>query len=207
MLAEGQTRDSAGRASGYASLLFTPNGDLIMAPGHADYSEPGRLARMHGACTGVAGVAPGTVLSTTPPFTLYNPANSGIIASVVVALLGYVSGTLGAGTIVFAVNSTPGQAVPTGGTELTPQCLLLGAARGACRVFQGSTLAATPVILRPAFVIGAYAGGADLPGARDTYVKGSINVAAGTAVSLQGVAAAGTTPLVLLAMEWEEMPT
>lgn len=207
MLAEGQVRDSAGRASGYASLLFTPNGDLIATPGHADYTEPGRLARLHSACTAVAGVAPGTALSTTPPFTLYNPANSGKIASVLCAILGYVSGTLGSGTIVFAVNATPGQAVPTGGTELTPQCQLIGGARGACRVFQGSTLAATPVILRPAFVLGAYAGGADLPGPRECYVKGSINLSAGTSVSLQGVAAAGTTPLVLLAMEWEEMVT
>ena len=207
MLAEGQIRDSAGRASSYSSLLFTPNGDLIATPAHAMYAEAGRLARVHSACTGVTGVAPGTVLSTTPPFTLYNPANSGIVAVVLLAALGYVSGTLGAGTIVFAVNATPGQAVPTGGTELTPQCQLVGSARGTCRVFQASTLGATPVILRPAFIVGAYVGGADVPGPKECYVQGSIQLSPGTSVSLQGVAAAGTTPLVLLAMEWEEMPT
>src|SRR5262245_50827578 len=148
MIAEGQIRVRLGSLQGYSPLAFTPNGEVIITPGHSEYIEPARLARMHTVCTGASGVAPGTALSPTPPMTLYNPANSGIVAAITKATLGYVSGTLGAGTIVWGVNNNPLQAAPTGGSELTPICTLLGSPRSVCRAYQGSTLAAAPTIFR-----------------------------------------------------------
>lgn len=160
------------------------------------------------ASTGVAGVAPGTALSTTPPFTLYNPINSGFNLSIISASIGYISGTLGAGSIFYAVNTNTSQAAPTGGTVLTPICSLIGntsAPRG--KTFQGSTLAATPTILRDLIYLPAFAGGANAmaPPVRDI-VDGSIIIIPGASMSLQAVAGAGTTPLVTFAITWEEIP-
>ena len=160
------------------------------------------------ASTGVAGVAPGTALSTTPPFTLYNPLNSGVNLVLISASLGYISGTLGAGTIVYGVNVNTAQAAPTGGTTLTPICSLVGNGslpRG--KAFQGATLAVAPTILRDMVVLGAFAGAAAPPNppVRDV-IDGSIIIIPGASVSLQGVAGAGTTPLVTLAITWEEVP-
>ena len=155
------------------------------------------------ASTGVAGVAPGTVLSTTPPFTLYNPLNSGVNLVIISASLGYISGTLGAGTIVYAVNNSTTQAAPTGGTTLVPINSFLGnASLPHGKAFQGATLAATPTILRDCAVLGAFAGAAALfPPIRDI-VDGTMIIVPGAALSLQGIAAAGTSPL----MTWEEAP-
>lgn len=159
------------------------------------------------ASTGVAGVAPGTALSTTPPFTLYNPLNSGVNLVLISASMGYVSGTLGAGMIVYGANNNTAQAAPSGGTVLVPVCSLIGNVslpRG--KAFQGSTLAAAPTILRDFCVLGAFAGGAaaPTPPVRDI-VDGSIIIGPGASVSLQGVAGAGTSPLVTLAVTWEEV--
>ena len=160
------------------------------------------------ASTGVAGVAQGTALSTTPPFILYNPLNSGVNLAIISASLGFISGTLGAGTIVYAVNNNTAQAAPTGGTSLTPINTLVGnntLPRG--KAFQAATLAATPTILRDFAVIGAFTTStANMYVPIRDIVDGSILVAPGAAVSLQGVAGAGTTPLVTLAMTWEEIP-
>lgn len=159
------------------------------------------------ASTAVAGVAPGTALSTTPPFTLYNPLGSGTNLSIVSASIGYISGTLGAGTIVYAVNNNTAQAAPTGGTSLVPINTFVGnntLPHG--KVFQGATLAVAPTILRDCVILGAFAGAAALfPPIRDI-VDGTIIIIPGASISLQGVAAAGTTPLLTFAVTWEEIP-
>ena len=159
------------------------------------------------ASTAVAGVAPGTALSTTPPFTLYNPLGSGTNLSIVSASIGYISGTLGAGTIVYAVNNNTAQAAPTGGTSLVPINTFVGnntLPHG--KAFQGATLAVAPTILRDCVILGAFAGAAALfPPIRDI-VDGTIIIIPGASISLQGVAAAGTTPLLTFAVTWEEIP-
>jgi hypothetical protein len=87
---------------------------------HGHFQEAVGRGNVFTAVTGVAGVAPGTVLSTTPPFTLSNPLGSGVNLVVLVAEFLYISGTIGAGTVYYGVNNAPGQAAPTGGTALTP---------------------------------------------------------------------------------------
>jgi hypothetical protein len=181
-------------------------GAPVFAQVNGAYTESGARSTLMVASTAIAGVAPGTTLSTTPPFVLWNPPGSGKKLSVLKAMLGYVSGTLGGGSILLgAVLSQV--TVPTTGTELTPVCSDLGMPRGVGRVFQGSTLVSVPQILYPAWSIGAWVGTTASPPVDSIdVVDGSIIVEPGTAVCLQGLAGAGTTPLVLLAMKWAEIP-
>ena len=155
--------------------------------------------------TAVAGVAPGTALSTTPPLALLNPLNSGRDLVILKTAIGYVSGTLGAGSIVYAYY-TPQASLPTGGSELVPVCTKIGQIKGAGRVFQGGTLGGTPLILRPAYHLGAFlATTAESVRVCQDLVEGEIVVPPATCFVMQGVAAAGTTPLVLLSIVWEEI--
>jgi hypothetical protein len=160
---------------------------------------------MFTASIAVAGVAPGTALSTTPPMAVLNPLNSGYNLAVLKTSIGYVSGTLGAGSIVYAF-VTPQATVPTGGTELTPVSDLIGQIRGAGRAFSGSTLSGTPLIIRPAYNMGAALATTALGvSVCQDLVEGEIMIPPATCFVMQGVAAAGTTPLVILSVVWEEM--
>jgi hypothetical protein len=120
--------------------------------------------------------------------------------------VGFVSGTLGAGNI--AIGAIPTQAAaPTGGTEIVPNCSLIGFPRGVGRAFSGSTVASTPVLLRPVFNMGAFVGTTTLaPQDCDVLVDGGIVVPPGSAVCLQAIAGAGTTPLVIFGVTYEEIP-
>lgn len=167
------------------------------------------------ACTPATGVAPGTALSTTPPLILWNPPDSYLqgvggnqnrecTAVIISSRCVFVSGTLGAGNIVYAVVDQATQ--PTGGTQLTVQQLGLGPAGSGlqpiCQAFQGSTLLATPTLLMPAYSINA----APLTGPvmRD-YLDGEIVLGPGKALVMQEIGAAGTSPLVQLAFSWLEV--
>jgi hypothetical protein len=156
----------------------------------------------------VAGVAPGTALSTTPPFCLYNPVNSGKNLVVLRTSLGYVSGTLGAGSLVYASNGAAQPSAPTTGTALVVSINLLGSGGGGVgKAFQGSTLAAAPLIIRPTYTLGAFLAttAAINPPLLDE-VAGEFIVSPGGVFVMQAVAAAGTTPLMLFGCSWEEVP-
>jgi len=179
---------------------------LVTANGHGSYNEPATQGKIMIAANAVAGVAPGTALSTAPPFTVWNPPSSGYNLSILKAVVGYVSGTLGAGTIVYA-SVTNQTTVPSTGTELTPQCTLLGAPRGVGRAFTGSTVASTPAIIRPGWTVGAFLATTALqPTDECNLIDGALIVPPGNCVCLQEIGAAGTTPLVIFSIEWEELP-
>jgi len=183
----------------------TKKGATLVQQSHPTNTETVLKKSTFVVSTAVGGVAPGTALSTTPPLTLLNPLNSGVNLVIISTYLGYVSGTLGAGTIVYAHN-TPQATIPTGGTELVPVRTLITAVRGAGRAFQGSTLSAVPLILKPAYVLGAFlATTALIPGKLEDEVDGAFIIPPATAFVMQGVAAAGTSPLVLLGISWEEV--
>lgn len=208
MDAEGRILSPQGYDGAITTARFTPTLAHLMAARHARDVWATRLGKTFVASTGAAGVAPGTALSATPPFTLYNPQNSGVIVALLKSLLGWVSGTLGGGTLVYAVNANPSQAVPTGGTELTPQCLLLGNPRGVMRVFQGATLAVAPTLLRPWRIVGAWDGTANaMPAALEEDLAGQIQIAPGCSLSMQELGGVGTSPLVIFGASWEEIPS
>lgn len=188
-------------------LRLGRNGEVVSTQAHGQFHEAASRQNLYLGSIAVAGVAPGTALGTTPPFALWNPTGSGKILSIKRVHVGYVSGTLGAGSLLHAV-VTAQPSAPTGGTELTPANCFLGATRSTARLFTGSTVAATPTILRPSVVLNAMlASTATQPSMVDDWVDGSIIVPPGMAYVLQAIAAAGSTPLVVLAALFEEITT
>jgi hypothetical protein len=206
MLSEGRIGVLVGQDGGQQPLRLTKTGAVVMSAGHASFAEAVLRGGVMEASNAVAGVAPGTALSTTPPFALWNPPASGKNLIVMKATMGYVSGTLGGGTVLFAI--VPSQVtVPSTGTELVPNNALIGYPRGVGRAFTGSTLAAAPTILRPSFVMGAWVGTtATAPMNEMDIVDGGIVLPQSTVLCLQAIAGAGTTPLVIFALTWEEVP-
>jgi hypothetical protein len=119
--------------------------------------------------------------------------------------IGYVSGTLGAGTICYAV--VPSQTtVPSTGTELVPQNANIGFPRGVGRAFSGSTLAAVPTLLYPGPIMGAFLATTALQPIETMHlVDGAITIPPGAVLCIQAIAGAGTSPLVIFGCEWEEV--
>lgn len=160
--------------------------------------------RLFHAATAKTGVAPGTDIGTTAAFALHNPTGSGKLLIIRKASLGYVSGTLGAGAVYHCVNSNPAAAAPTGTAIVEiPGLLNVNAPVGIA--LTTATLAAAPAIVRPfcnltallaSTAVGVYQATEDL--------EGAIVLPEGCTYSLQAVAAAGSTPLVVYGVTWEE---
>lgn len=176
---------------------MTPSKDIQRAMNRDGYA----------ASTAVAGVAPGTAFSTTPPLALWNPpvaAQSNPVEEIVAVLeaarLAYVSGTLGAGVLCYGIVDQA--TAPTGGTELTVRATHGSPLTAKCRAFQGSTLSGTPALLMPAFTV---AGSPSGIGLLEDLLEGAIALAPGKALVLQETGAAGTSPLVQLSFQWLEL--
>lgn len=197
------------RVSGDGSLNALRQGregDSVIQAGHARMQEGAVRLQIFSVSTAVAGVAPGTVLNTVPPFQIWNPPGSGKNIVILTASLGYVSGTIGAGFVAYAMAVNQPLA-PTGATELVPSQNLLSLAKGVGRVFQGSTLASTVSILRPGFFLGAVLASSVFPPSicKDD-IAGEFVVPPGTVFAMQGVAAGGSSPLVTFGASWQEVP-
>lgn len=183
-------------------------GALITSDGHGQRREAVSRSRVYVASTAAAGVAPGTVLSTTPPFSLWCPTGASVKLSVLEVRVSYVSGTIGTGTLVYA--RVPAQvAQPTTGTVLTPTKALLDGTQTAVGVAtQGSTHVATPTLveavggLTPALATSVLN---PLVITQD-FLNGKYEVPAGNAFVIQAIAAAGTSPLFMFGVTWEEIP-
>lgn len=189
----------------YSAMRMDKQSAQVVTNAHGKYHEAASRGTLFHATIAAAGVAPGTALSTAPAFCLWNPTGSGKLLSIKQVFVGYVSGTLGAGTLVHAQNASQ-VAAPTGGTELTPVCALLNGTRGTGRAFTGSTVSATTTLIRPSMTMGAaLASSVAFPSLVMDEVDGSIVVPAGVAYAYQGIAAAGTSPLVLIGVLWEEL--
>lgn len=192
------------------SPLVSEDGELYVISGKTRYYDLVARGLVYGGETAVAGVAPGTVVGTTSPITLFNPTTSKKKLVVLKTSLGYLSGTLGAGAILYVVNISP-KAADVTGTAIVVVNLLLGNARNdggnVGQLFTTATLPATPTIIRPAFNLDASLA-TSVVGREKLVdeVDGEFQLLPGTALSMEGVAAAGTTPLVLLGMVWAEIP-
>lgn len=184
------------------------HGDLIVAHGKGRLAEPSARSEIFVVSNAVAGVAPGTALSTTPPISLYNPFGSNRLLSILKVACGYVSGTLGAGLLAYA--QVTDAAAPTGGTDLTPVCGKLGVADvGVAKAGTGHTVDATPTIIRPSGInFGAFlASTAELPPVLVDNVDGEITVGEGKTFVVEGIAAGGSSPLVIISIAYQELRT
>jgi hypothetical protein len=191
-------------------------GEAIVGHAHGAYHEAASRGVLFSAQEVGSGSAPGTSLGTTACLSLYNPPNSGKKLSIIRVSLGYISGTLGAGTLFHCVNTfgaaVTAVAAPTSGTLLVnymrkiggQPMLAAGAAVGVARV--GSTVT-TPTTLEAFCSFGAsLASTAVAPWIIRDEVKGSIVIDPGFCYQLQAVAAGGSTPLVSPGVVWEEIP-
>jgi hypothetical protein len=190
------------------AIRLGKTGEVTIARALGQYAEAVSRGGVYIAEVGTAGVAPGTAISTTPPLTLWNPPNSGILCVIYKFIFTYVSGTLGAGEMLYLQNAQT--ALPSGGTKLTPVNAQIGNLKSsAATAHSGSTVAATPtLVMHTGVFFGAYAGGAGplLPPIEDP-LDGSIIVYPGNALSVQdNINNAGTSPKVNLGFAWEEVP-
>lgn len=181
-------------------------GESVVGQAHAKYYEAVSRGRVFSGGTAASGVAPGTAIGTTAAFTLANPAGAKVNLVVLRASVGYVSGTLGAGVIHYVANLNPIAAAVTG-TAITAVNALIGSRLQATGLpFTTATLPATPTILRPFVSLGAsLASTAVQPWQIVEDVDGEFVIAPGCALSLEGTAAAGSSPLVAFGLTWEEV--
>jgi hypothetical protein len=187
-------------------LTYGRTGAAHVQFGHADFFHATIESRVWSAVTAVAGVAPGTSLSTTAAFWLHNPIGSKVVLSIIRSSCGYLSGTIGAGTVFYTTHAGRAVARATG-TAIVPRNRLLMGDPACAAIPLTTATVTTQVAIRPAFVLGALAAtdvvgitlGVDFP-------DGDIVVKPGYGVGLHAIAAAGTTPRVLLSMTWEEIP-
>lgn len=156
------------------------------------------------------GQAPGTAIGTTACFTLANAAGSGKNLVLLDISVGYISGTLGAGVLALLAHFTAGGSItaPSGGTAITPTNMMLGSTTASvanCRF--NNTVPASGLMVRAICNLTALLATT----AVGVYqlidkIDGRIAVGPGQAVSVQGIAAAGTSPLITVAATWMEEP-
>jgi len=157
--------------------------------------------------TAAAGVAPGTSAGTTAAFSLYNRVGSGVKLVVLEFSMGYVSGTLGAGYIAITANTNLNAAATTGTAITAVNADLSGATGAVGQPLTTATIPATPTLIGPLFGLGAsLASTAVAPWHVSREIGGSIVVSPGATVSLQGIAAGGSSPLVAFGAVWQEVP-
>jgi hypothetical protein len=172
---------------------------------HGRFYEAANNGKLFYGKTADSGVAPGTSISTTGAFTLYNPKGSSVNLAILQGSMGYVSGTLGAGFVAWCANVNLSEAVPTG-TAIVSRPGLLGAQASNGVALTTSTLAVAPIAIRCFATLGAsLASTAVQPWQIIDHVDGAIVLPPGGAITLHGVMAAGSTPLVIYSVLWEEI--
>ncbi len=190
---------------------FGRSGERATGMAHAEYYEAVSRGNVYSACTASGGVAPGTSLLTTGAFTLHNPYGSGKNLVILTASLAIpwnvATFTMGAGAVYFTTHAGVAVVNPTG-TAITIRNALLGSsAVGVALAFTTSTVT-TQVALRPFCQLGAVV--EDTTVLPASMVKDAVNgefiVGPGYGINLHGITAAGSTPLVILGMTWEEVP-
>jgi hypothetical protein len=192
-------------SSGYAAGRMDADRAIAVMSAHGSYQDAVLRGRVFCGGTAATGVAPGTAIGTTAAFSLYNPLGSGYYLVVLKVSLGYVSGTLGAGVVHYLANTSPAAAATTG-TAITAVNCLFGGGSSVARPFTTATIPA-PTILRPFCSMGAsLASTAIQPWQVYDDTAGEFIVSPGCTLSLHGTSAAGSTPLVVFGMTWEEVP-
>lgn len=179
-------------------------GDLIVNAA-GKYGELAKSGRLFHGCSAVAGVAPGTTIGTTAAVALANPLGSNVDLVIYEALMTYISGTLGTGTIDWIAHKR-NLILPTG-TAIEAQNAMIDGPDGTGRMLETATVLTGGNLVRPfAYLPPMLASSVQVPWTLIDKVEGAIIVRPGTSVSLQATAAAGTSPLVQFGFLWGEHP-
>lgn len=188
------------------ALRFGKTSEQTVGQAHGKYYEAASRGVMFNACA-QAGVAPGTSLGTTACLVLYNPPGSGKRLAIKKVSAGYVSGTLGAGTVFHCVLGTITQTAPSSGTLLVNNCCDVGNANAGVGVVRTGATVVQPVAYRPFFSTGAeLATTASAMQEMTEDIDGEIVLEPGCTYQIQGITAAGSTPLIAPGITWEEIP-
>jgi len=155
-----------------------------------------------------SGLTPGTTIGTAAPLALYNRAGSNVNVVVVWAMIGYQSGTLGAGFFTWCINQSLTDAVPTGtAVTLKTGQVASGVAPVGAAAVTTATLSVIPVAIRPAGSIGPILATSVVQGWQlEDLVDGAIVLPPGASTSLQFVGTAGATPNVAIGIALTEEP-
>jgi hypothetical protein len=204
-LFQGQTGNQL-VAEGQTALLRLGAAADMISNMYGPHEEAARYAKVFHAVTAVGGVAPGTAIGTTGAAALANPAGSGIDMVVQLVSMSYVSGTLGSGVVDYVAHNNPSQAAITGtAMVIVPGNLDGAAAKG--KALTTATVPASGSVFRLfANLAPMLASSVLAPWRVDDFVDGAIVIHPGCGVSLQGTAAAGTSPLVRFGFVWKERP-
>ena len=187
-------------------------GEVITGEAVGKYYELSKQGRIF--CASMqAGAVLGTALTTAAvTVTLYNPTGSGVNLSwlqtaIAFTALQVTTSTLE--TLVYAANTDPTFAIPTGMTQLTARPALIGApytSQG--RAFSAATTPAAPVVIR-IFPLTAYCTVttqlAESGLAATDYVDGAIVLAPNTACTIQELATT-TQATGIISIVWAEIP-
>lgn len=197
------------RTTGTQTMRMGDKNEQIVALGRAAKAEQTQNGEMFAAFIPPGtGQAPGTAIGTTACFTLAS-SNATVRLVVHKIMVGYISGTLGAGTLaLLAHQAAAGVVAPSGGTAITPTNMLLGSATVSvanCRF--NNTVPASGLMVRAITNLTALLASTavGLYSVIDA-VDGEIIINSGQAISVQGIAAAGTSPLITVGMVWAEEP-
>ena len=183
---------------------ITTDASLVVAHGRGRYAEMSERGQIFVACNAATGVAPGTALSAAPPISLWNPPTSTKNLFVLKTQIAYLSGTLGIGLIDY-VKGSQGVAAPTTGTELTVQNTKINVGGNIGRAFTGSTYTATGVVMASPYSVGpVLATTVTMPNKIEDVVDGMICIPPGYWFALEEIGGAGTSPLVVFSIFWEE---
>ena len=210
MFLQGVVGPQSDLANGATEEIRLDNtGGIVTAPGRAPHAEQAIRGQVFAAnIPPGTGQAPGTAIGTTACFTLANPSGTGKNLVILQISVGYISGTLGAGVLTLLAHVSAGGAIvaPTGGTAITPTCMLLGSnLTSVANARFNNTVPASGLQIRSvASLQASLASTAVAPWQVLDPVNGAVVVGAGQAVSVQGIAAAGTSPLIVVGMVWAE---
>lgn len=181
-----------------SEIKLAKSGELIIGEAHGRYFETGSRGNVFHAAM-QAGAALGTALTASAAtLTLYNPAGSGVLLSLLNASVGVTAAPAGQAVLVYAVNANPMAAIPTATTVAQIRCSLLGPTVGRGAAFTAATLPAAPSVARVLCTLTAAING----GVIVDDINAAIILPENTAVTIQsiGVAVSG-----IVALSWEEI--
>lgn len=195
------------QASGSApNLRGDSMGGLVVSESGMALMEATRAGQMFSASTINTGVTIASLtLTTSAPTALANPSGSGVNLYLKSITMGYVSGTLGTGQ--FFLVGHPNSAAVTGTAATYINNNLVGnTAAPRCNATYTSTVAAGGKVVRNLWISTPFlATSVFAPPDLTIELNGSVGVAPGSAVSVQGITAAGSSPLAVFTWTWMEV--
>lgn len=181
---------------------YTQDRSLVVSQSFPRLLEATLRDQVFHAAMVAAGVTPGTVIGTAASAVLYNPAGSQVHAVLTSVRIGVVSGTIGQGFLALGLSKNILTA-PTGSAMTVTPGKHGGATPPKCSALYTATLAVTPALVDILHDLGVTQSNAQ---ANEMKLDGDRILEPGNAWSFEEVAAAGTTPKLIYAFSWLELP-